>query len=258
MRQQTMLGLQVLRRAHDFLAANPTPGTFGAVSKQVEGLGQSVDRLAAHAVDQDESDRAYRGSANGAQQQARLLRGNFMRPVARTAKSIFPDDAALRRSLALPKERGYEHLIAAAGAMAGRAEEHKDRFVEAGFSDDFVERLRKAASDLRAALDAKGTHFGKRSAATAGMRQELARGRDLVRVLDDMVRPALQATPIRLAEWRTLSRFIRSAKAVEQATPVPPVGTPNVVPAGTPAAPVVVTLPVATTPQGSTALDRAA
>jgi hypothetical protein len=253
-----MLGLQVLRRAHDFLVSGPKDGSLGPVTKHVEALGQSMDRLGAHAVDQDESGRAFRGNARRAKKIARSLRMNLMRPLARMAQTLFPDEPDVRQALSLQKARGYEHLIAAALAMAGQAAERKDRFIAAGLADDFVDRLRNSAADLRAALDEKGTHYGKRSAATAGMLDEMARGKDLIRLLDDMVTPVLEKTPDRLAEWRTMSRFVRIAK-VEEAGGILPGGEPNATPGATPAAPPVVTpaTPVPAAHEGVT-VDRAA
>jgi hypothetical protein len=90
----------------------------------------------------------------------------------------------LRQSLAMPDMRGYERLIAAAQAMAERAAEHRDRFVEAGFGETFVDQVKHAALELQKTIDAKAAHFGHRAAATSGMVQELSRGRALVRLLD--------------------------------------------------------------------------
>lgn len=265
MRQTTMKAIQVLRRIYEFLAAHLMATALGGTTKPVEALRASVDRLSAHAVDQDVKDRAYRASATAARRRAQSLRTEFMRPVARMARTLFPEDAEILRALAMPKARDYERLINGALAMADHSEEHKARFVEAGFGDDFVESLRKAAADLRTALDEKSAHFGKRAAATAGLADELGRCRDFVRLLDDMVSPGFRATPERLAEWRTLSRFVQ-AKRVAEASGAPALSTtPNAaspVVAEAPAAttvtlPVVTTLTSTATPELA-AVDRAA
>jgi len=208
-------------------------------------------------VDQEENARGFRGTAGIAQALAKSLRVELMRPISRMAKSLFAEDPDLRHALQMPSARSYEKTIAAALALAARVDEHKARFVAAGFAEDFVDRLRKGATDLRVALDAKSVHYGKRSAASAGMVDELARGRELIRMLDDMVSATLRATPNRLAEWRTLSRFARRGK--EEKVVVPPDGTPNVPPSGTPAPPPVTpTPPVAAAVHEPAGLDRAA
>jgi hypothetical protein len=209
-----------------------------------------VDRLSAHAVEQDASLRAMRASVRKAQAQARVVRGEFMRPVSQMGRALFPSDASLRRALAMPKVKDYQGLITAGLAMADQAAEHKDRFVAAGFEENFVERFRTAVTDLRTALDITATHLGRRSAASAGMLDELARGRQLVRMLDAMVAPRLEDAPDRLAQWRTLARFVHVAPA-EEASPAPVPGVqPNGPPADTPN--------VAPAVAGSASLERAA
>ena len=78
-------------------------------------------------------------------------------------------------------------MIAAGISMAQHAEGRRDRFVAAGFGEDFVDQLKQAAVDLQRAVDVTSAQLGHRAAATSGMLQELARGRDLVRLLDAMV-----------------------------------------------------------------------
>ena len=110
----------------------------------------------------------------------------------------------------MPKSKDYERLIAAAHGMALQAALHKGRFTTAGFEADFSDRLTKGADDLRVApvaLDERNADLRRRPAASAGMHQELLRGRDHLRMLDDMEMPRPRGDSVRLAEWATLSRF---------------------------------------------------
>ncbi|MEP7346809.1 MAG: hypothetical protein ABI877_16165 [Gemmatimonadaceae bacterium] len=78
-----------------------------------------------------------------------------------------------------------------------------------------------------------------------------------MRILEAMVAPRLVDTPDKLAEWRTLSRFLRSVKLPEEVTPptgtVPPNGTPV-----TPAVPAGATLSGAAVVGQGEVLDHAA
>jgi hypothetical protein len=221
MRMRSERELQVLRRVRDFLATTELSPPLESVAKQVEELGGVVDRLASHAMEQDASDRASRSLTQVAHEQARTLRRDFLRPVAWLSRVLFPSDEAVRQSLAMPLARDYEGLIAAAEAMTARAAEHSERFVAAGFNAEFVDRLKRAALDLRKMLDQEGAHLGHRSAATARMEEEIVRGRDLVRYIDALVTPQLEATPDRLAEWRTIARIARATADSPAPTPVP-------------------------------------
>ena len=220
MRVGTREAIQKVRQARDFFADTQMAALLGTTKPVVE-LDAALDRLLAHTVEQDLKNRAIGSSVVGSLELARTLRSDLMRPIARLARSLFPDDAELRRALVMPKSKDYERLITAAQAMATTAEANKARFIDAGFKEDFIETLRKGAADLRAARDEKGTHFGKRVGATAGQINEVARCKDLIRLLDDLVQPALRGTPDRLAEWRALSRFTRTRRVAEAVTPPP-------------------------------------
>jgi hypothetical protein len=226
MRTPTKRGLQVIRRVFEFLAKIEVTAALGPVTKQAAALGAVVERLEAHAVEQDESHRAVKAGSRESQRLARALRKEYMQPVSRQGLALFPHDEALREALAMPKARDYEGLITAAQAMAGRVEPHKALFVEKGFEGDFIERLRNAVEAVRESLNEKERRRGRRSAATAGMLEELAQGRKLVRLLDSMVAPRFEDSPNRLAEWRTIARFARVTKVEDEAVPAPPVTAP--------------------------------
>lgn len=219
--------IQVFRRIRDFLAESPPPVSFGSVEKLVDQLKAVIDRLETHAREQAARASLAQAGTRIKRALAVSIRGEFLRPIARVARALFPADSALLQTFPIPKVRDYEGTIAAAKAMAQNANGHKQRFVDAGFPEDFVERMEKAANDLREGMNARAEEFGKRSASTAGLRAEYVRGRELVRVLDAMVSPRLASAPERLAEWRTISRFARlAAPATESETP-PPSGNGN-------------------------------
>jgi hypothetical protein len=222
MRTETRKGLQVLRRLRDFLMAIHVMPAIGPIEKLLEQLSGVIEHLSAHAVEQETNERAFRSMARMAQLQARVLRLELMRPVERLGKALFRNDAAILEELTVPASHAYEQVIAAALAMAERVAEHRDRFVAAGFSDGFDDRLREAAVALRKSIDMKAEYFGRRSAATAGMRAEFVRGRDMVRLLDSMVAPRLEVDG--LAQWRTLSRFARVSRGAGETEPG---GTPE-------------------------------
>jgi hypothetical protein len=231
MQSPIKLGLQVVERVFGFLGKTELTAALGPVDKQVATLGAVIERLSGHAVQQDESNRAFKAGAREASRLAVALRKEYMRPIAELAQTLFPKDQSMLEALGMPRVRSYEGLIAAALAMAGRVEEHKARFIEVGgLEADFVDRLKQAVQRLKDERAEKQSHYGRRSAATAGMVEELARGRKLVKLLDTMIAPRLVENPSRLAEWKTLSRFKRTAPDEEKPTipqPTPPAGPPT-------------------------------
>jgi hypothetical protein len=200
--------VQVFRRIRDHLGQYvPAVAYTGTIERLVEQLTGVVTRLEMLAREQGaRTSMAQAGTALKRELVARL-RWEYLRPISQAAKALFPFDHALLRTFAMPRARDYEGTIVAAEAMAQNAATHRELFVKVGFPRDFVESLQNAAQELRLGVDARAANFGKRSASTAGIRQEYARGRDIVRLLDAMVAPRLRADPERLAEWRSLSRF---------------------------------------------------
>jgi hypothetical protein len=216
--------VQVFRRIRDFLRQNvPVVAFTGSVERLVEQLTGVIERLERLAREQGARTRVAVAGTAIKRKLVVSLRREYLRPIARAAKALFPADDALLRTFAMPQVRDYQGIIAAAESMAQNASSHRQRFVEAGFPPDFVESIQKAASDLRSGIDTRAAELGRRAASTAGLRQEYARGRDVVRVLDAMVAPRLRPVPERLAEWRTLSKFesVPSGAAFEEAQQEP-------------------------------------
>jgi hypothetical protein len=232
-------GIQVLRRVKQLVGTSEVAAAIGSVDTQVEALGTVIESLATHSVAQTESTRALSDATRRCRTLAKELVRLFLRPIAQLGVVLFKRDPIMREAFSIPQVQDYEGLIAAALMMAERASLHKARFVEKGFHDDFLERLRGAVGELRAALDQRSEQFGRRSAATAGLKEEYGRGRDLVRLIDTMVTPIWESSPSKLAQWRTMSRFIRLSVETA-ATPAVPVAAPIVTPVvSTPPAPVV-------------------
>lgn len=81
---------------------------------------------------------------------------------------------------------------------------------------------------MQLAIDAKSAHLGHRAAATSGMVKELRKGRNLVQLLDALVGPWLEKNmPERVAEWESLTRFVRVREAEAAVGPVAGTGTPQ-------------------------------
>jgi hypothetical protein len=215
-------GLRVFPRVIEFVLTIVVKPTIGAITIHVETLTGVVGRLTEYVVLQDESDRACRSLSRDARLQALTLWQEYVLPIARLGRTLFGADEGSRQSLAVPRATTYQGMIAGALALAGRAKEHRQLLVNAGCDPDFIERLIAAALGLKATLDAKEMHAHRRAGATAGAIEELRRGREIVRLLNTLLRPQLRKSPVMFAEWRRVSRFVpvRPAEVVEP-VPVP-------------------------------------
>ena len=241
MRKRTMQGVTVLRRVRDFLAGLDLPLAVGQLAKHVEELGAIIDQLSTHAIAQESRGRAAKAGTDVKRRALTVLRQEYMRPVARVARGLFPNDVEMQRALQMPKFRDHERLLMAAYAMIDRVTPHLDLFLKKGFLPDFADRFRKAADAFKQAIDTYSADVGVRAASSAGQLEALRQGRELVGLLDAMVTPRLQHAPDLLAAWRNLTRFRMVPGAAEApagedttgTTPTPSATGPTAEPAPT-------------------------
>ncbi len=231
MQARTKQGLQTLVRAQLFLNGREFSVALGDLKPHVDALAALVKRLEEHATEQDSRDRSARTATEAKRALGHALRQEYLRPIEQVARGLFPSDANLRATFKLPAGRDDVGLLQTARGVAERAAEYQSLFIAKGLAPDFVERLRKATTAFGDALGARGLDIARRSAASAGMLQELTRGRDLLRLLDIMVVPRLRGQSDQLAEWRSITRFMR--KGVVEVVPggeggtAPSEGTPS-------------------------------
>ncbi|MCC6930553.1 MAG: hypothetical protein IT359_16315 [Gemmatimonadaceae bacterium] len=236
MQARTKHGLQTMRAAHAFLSARTFTAAMGDLKPQVEVLAAIVARIGDQATTQDASASAAQAATALKRSLASTLRLEYVRPIARIAGKLFPEDVELRRSFVKEPPRDDEGLIQLASAFAERAEQYKELFVARGLAPDFVERLEKAIDDFRDVLVVRALEQARRASASVALLEELSRGRDQVRLVDAMLAPRLASRPEQLAEWRRITRFAR-ARAADEGSPAPGAS------AGAGAAPVSPSLP---------------
>lgn len=222
MELRTKQGMRTLRRSHAFLAGKDFTAAVGDLKPHVEALDGILVRLEQFSTDQSARNSAVRTATDHKRELARELRREYLRPIAQVGRRLFAKDAELRQAFVLPKSRDDATLMQTANAFAERVEEFKDKFIARGLAVDLVDRLRKATITFRDIDTSRSLDLARRAAASKGMRAELSQGRDLVRLLDLMLAPRLESQPEKLAEWRTIARFVRSATLEGVVTEAPP------------------------------------
>jgi len=207
-RKQKQL-LQSFRAARDFLGRNALEIPLAKLDTQRKVLEDVVARLDDFQLEQDVRTRLWRTGTASVGHQVRGLRVRYLKPLARVARTPFVTDPALRRSLALPQEMDPEGTVTAALAMADAADLAKDAYLAAGFAPDFTDQLRRAAGELKQKFESRQLHRGRRRASTAALREQIARGRTVISLLDSIVAPALEDTPDLWEEWRGIRQQSR-------------------------------------------------
>jgi len=250
MQTRTKRGLKTLRKAHAFLATRSYSAAMGELKPQVEALAAILQRLDARAIDQQSSTSTARAATDTKRALAHALRMEFMRPITRIARRLFADAPDVRKAFADAPPRDDEGLIQAASSFVELSGKYRERFVEKGLANDFVERFEKVIDDFRQVLVTRGLEQARRASASVALVEELAPGRDQVRLVDAMLAPRLASSPEQLAEWRSIARFARHGGPQEEVeSPEPPV-TP-----ATPGAEVAPAIPVSASGTATPASD---
>lgn len=241
--------LELFARVHAFLQANKPQGEVASIDSAVASLGEVLAALREQQRLQATLARTAREQTVVRVQRTRRLTVGLMRPIARMAKVLYPNDDALLPALHVPAGGRTEELVGAATSMAEVLRPRLARFQEAGLATDVLERLEEAATALRELATARALDQARRAAAAEGIRQEVQRGQVILRLLDALVRLPLEGDVAQRAEWKSLMRRARQnggreAGSVDAGANGPPeAGT--LTPALTPAAPAAVVAVVA-------------
>jgi hypothetical protein len=235
--------LKAFQRAHQFVAtlleSAPTPPegtptspeettTAGRLAVARAMLGQVVTSLTRHAVAQDVTVRRAQEDTRRKAVLAAELRTLHVRPITQIARALLRDVPGIEQALKLPKPAApTSAVVHAAEAMAQAAKPHERVFVRHGLPADFLTRLRAAADAVAGTVASRSELQGQRVGATAGVREEMQRGRTAVQVLDAVLGVLLADQPRRLVEWRKLKRVVAQGTGLGGAQPsVAPASAP--------------------------------
>lgn len=198
--------VEAYERVQDFLSANPPPpGTSYGRPKAM--LDEVVARLTEHRTGQVAGARLSKAERNRERALRRTLRELHLRPISKIARALLADRPGIDKALKMPAPRlGTTKLIDEANAMADAVRAHASTFVENGRPEDFLQRLNVAIEDLQGALLGKARWRGTKVGATAGLAEEVRRGRSAVELVDAMVTTLFAGDDERLAQWRSARR----------------------------------------------------
>jgi hypothetical protein len=221
MLQQQQHGVDSLRRTRAFLVTYA--GVLGPLKETEAGkqLDLSLERATAHALDQGTAIREFAGSGEEAKRLAVDLKVDNMTPFAKFARANLRGAPNFNALAHVPHNLRGHSLVAAARAMATAALPYADKLEAAQFPVDSVQQLASAADALHAALEDRVAAQSRRVIATAGVRHELALGREAVAMLDPIVTKRLAGQKDLLAGWRSAKRV--KQMPTSEVVPVAPV-----------------------------------
>jgi hypothetical protein len=168
---------------------------------------------------------ARQGTLARATARAKLLRG--FDAICRTARPMEAADPTLLQQFRVPHRESDQGVLAAAGAVAAAARQHKAEFLLRGMPENFIEEFEADTEALRAAVARCIENRRAHVTATAVITQLVERGMKALRELDPFMRNIFVGEPARLAAWFSASRIERrSARARAVARPSAPPNSP--------------------------------
>ena len=201
-------------------------------------LDDAIGELSSTATAQDQFTRDLKGSFAEKDASRTALIRNHMTPIAKIAKLELSQLPELVK-LSLPaKHATIQQLGAHADGMAEAARPHAQVFIDAGRRPDFIDRLKRAADQMRAAAYDAAQGRVRIKGTTTGLTQKLSRARKVVHVLDAFVKEAVGNDKALLDSWNIAKRVVRTGGASRASRASTTVGS-------TPAATTPATTPIA-------------
>lgn len=218
--------LETFVRSRDFGAAHATDFAEGSLGKQnFTALGSVITEISGLAASETSGRGAARqGTATRAQARDALIAD--LEALSRTARAMSDEVPGIENKFRLPRDNNDRTLLNAARAAATDALPLKAQFIAHEMPADFLEDLAADIADMEAAISAQASSVGGHVAANAAIDDAIARGMDLLRKLDAIVRNKYANNPAVLAEWTTASHIERAPKhakhnASQPTTPPP-------------------------------------
>ena len=207
MRGRQQQRVEAYQRVQAFLADNPLaePNSYGAPKALLDDV---VGRLTTHGVDQAAGTRMGKADTQRQRVLRRVLRQQHLRPIAQIAKAVLRYGPGLDRATRMPSAHmTTTQLLAEARAIRVAAAPYEATFVHHGRAVDFLARLDAAIDDLLQAQLGHARNMGKKSGASAGIEEEIVRGRQAVEMLDAIITTSFFEDGDVLAKWRSARRI---------------------------------------------------
>jgi hypothetical protein len=190
-------------RARDFGAAHA--GLFPASSK----IGRAFARVAEEVA----AIEAHRKNHLVSMAEARRVKAttraavfDYLKTLALAGRRLTRPDVK-ENPFRLPRGRNVERELATARAFIEQAGARQREFVEFGLPPTFLGDLKTLVNNLQQAVDGRLGSRAQRRKATAGIKNAMARGLEVVRDLDALLALALRDDPDTYAAWGAARRI---------------------------------------------------
>jgi hypothetical protein len=213
-------------RVCDFGEAHTNDFATGSLGQQqFDALRAVVAEIDGHAM----SEVSARGDARQGTQtrsQGRESLRDALEAINRTARAMADEVPGIENKFRMPRGNNDSQLINVARAFHADATPLKTQFIAHELPADFLEDLQADIAALESAISDQSSGVGSHVAASAAIDDAIARGIEIVRKLDAIVRNKYANNPAVLAEWTSASHTERAPRRTPSpstsSTPTPP------------------------------------
>ena len=150
-----------------------------------------------------------------------------MEAINRTARALALSSPGLDKRFSFPRGNNDQALLTTARSFLANAAPLKAEFLRNELPADFLERLAARIQSFEQNIAVQNQSRGARVTATSAIKNVVARGLNVLRQLDAVVRNKFAADPATLAAWESASHIERASRPARRKSPAPtPTPTP--------------------------------
>jgi hypothetical protein len=167
---------------------------------------------------------AYQGTAT--RREAREALRTSLETISRIARAMSGEVPGINDKFRVPPAENDQRLLSAGRAAATDAAPISAQFIAHELPATFIADLNADIADLETAIANQSGGVGDHVTAAAGIDEAIARGVEIVRRLDAIVRTKYANNPMVLAEWTRAKHVERGSRRQRPVTPPPPPPAP--------------------------------
>lgn len=213
---------QMFLRVQDFGAGHAGEFVPTSLGKQLfTDLDAIIVELNTHtAAEVSGFGEAYQGTAT--RREAREALRNTLATISRIARAMSGEVPGLDDKFRVPPPANDQRLLSAGRAAAVDAAPISAQFIAHELPATFIADLNDDIADLETAIGNQSGGVGDHVTAAVGIDEAIARGVEVVRRLDAIVRTKYANNPMVLAEWTRAKHVERGPRRQRPVTPSPP------------------------------------
>jgi len=214
--------LEMLKRVQNFGQDHNDAFPQGSFGRELlDAASQVVAKLESHGATQLSGHSAAQNLGASKETLREELREQ-MSAINRTARVMALTTPEFESKFRLPRNVSDQTWLNAAHAFALDGAPLKEHFIKHGLPTSFIDQLNQTANDFAQAISQRAAAVNTRVTSGIVIDEQIARGLQLVRQLDVLIRNLFHGDPVTLSSWTRSSHVVRRTRNHTPDTPEKP------------------------------------